>query len=37
LIELAELGVRSFVTALGGAEHERFAHDVIPAVRAALP
>jgi 5,10-methylenetetrahydromethanopterin reductase len=36
LIELAELGVRTFVTALGGDEHERFALDVMPAVRAAV-
>ena len=32
--ELTELGVRSFGTALGGAERERFARDVMPAVRA---
>jgi alkanesulfonate monooxygenase SsuD/methylene tetrahydromethanopterin reductase-like flavin-dependent oxidoreductase (luciferase family) len=35
LCELVELGVSTFVTALGGAEHERFAAEVIPAVRAA--
>jgi len=34
LHELVELGARTFVTALGGREHERFATDVIPLVRA---
>jgi 5,10-methylenetetrahydromethanopterin reductase len=33
LNELVELGARTFVTALGGPEHERFATDVIPLVR----
>ena len=31
--ELVELGVRCFGTALGGVERERFARDVMPAVR----
>jgi 5,10-methylenetetrahydromethanopterin reductase len=33
LHELVALGVRTFVTALGGREHERFATEVIPLVR----
>lgn len=36
LHELAELGVHTFVTSLVGREHERFATEVMPLVRAAV-